>query len=300
MQKNDKKYFTLGKQCVGVCVFILFKGIACLLLFAAGMKASQLAAEPSLSEGLFQARWFNTLVIEFELVFGSWLLFGFCSQLTHWASIGLFTLFAGVSLYKVFLGETNCGCFGSAQINPILTFVLDVFIVLLLLLLQHFQRKRSLPPSPVASEQSNVCWMFRILGYGLLLSFAVIIQGLLFFSPNLGFEPFLTDYEISFTINETSKGDKNHNEDHSVVITVLNKTNDPIKIVGVKTNCSSGGYIKGIPVTVPPKEHACLTFIATEIENKASLAKKRQTFLFFADRNGVKKVKVRLFLYKRL
>ncbi len=103
--------------------------VASILLLAAIMKAWQLATVPALSEGLFYARWFNLAVVEFELAVGLWLIFGLLPKLSRWATIGLFTTFAGVSLYKALSGETSCGCFGSAQVNPWWTFVLDVVIV---------------------------------------------------------------------------------------------------------------------------------------------------------------------------
>ena len=76
----------------------LFAGL--LLLFAAGMKAWQLATVPDLGEGVFHARWFNFLVVEFEIVLGLWLLFGFLPKQTRRLTIILFTGFAGVSLYN--------------------------------------------------------------------------------------------------------------------------------------------------------------------------------------------------------
>ena len=113
----------------GVVGYIwLNRGIACLLFFAAGMKAWQLATVPVLGEGILHARWFNILVVEFELAFGLWLLFGFLPKLTRWATIALFTTFAGVSLYKVVSGEASCGCFGTATINPWWTMGLDMAI----------------------------------------------------------------------------------------------------------------------------------------------------------------------------
>ena len=97
--------------------------VAAILLFAAGMKAWQLATQPyltgaTLGEGLFHARWFNICVVEFELAFGIWLIFGLLPRLTWLATVGLFTVFGGVSLYKALSGEASCGCFGAAQVNP--------------------------------------------------------------------------------------------------------------------------------------------------------------------------------------
>ena len=115
----------------GWAVLRLFLGIV--VLTAAVLKAHQLATQPSLGEGLLHARWFNILVVEFEIFFGIWLLLGLMPKLTWLASIGCFLVFASVSAYKGFAGEASCGCFGAATINPWLTMMFDLVIVGLLI-----------------------------------------------------------------------------------------------------------------------------------------------------------------------
>ena len=73
--------------------------IAAILLTAAFLKAHQLATVPSLGEGLLHARWFNILVVEFELLLGIWLIIGLFPRLTWLITIGCFSVFALVSLY---------------------------------------------------------------------------------------------------------------------------------------------------------------------------------------------------------
>ncbi len=125
---ENQKESVRPKEQFGKASIWLNRGITCLLFFAAGMKAWQLATVPVLGEGILHARWFNILVVEFELAFGLWLLFGFLPKLTRWATIALFTTFAGVSLYKVVSGEASCGCFGTATVNPWWTMGLDMAI----------------------------------------------------------------------------------------------------------------------------------------------------------------------------
>ncbi len=103
--------------------------VATVLLVAAGLKAHQLATTPSLGEGILESRWFNIFVVEFELLFGIWLIFGLLPKLTWLASVGLFTIFAGVSFFKAISGESSCGCFGEVTINPWLTACFDVGVV---------------------------------------------------------------------------------------------------------------------------------------------------------------------------
>jgi hypothetical protein len=106
--------------------------IAAILLTAAGLKAFQLATTPILGEGLLHARWFNVLVVDFELLFALWLCFGQLPKLTRLVSILLFSIFAAVSFYKAISGETSCGCFGNVSINPWYTMTFDLVIVGLL------------------------------------------------------------------------------------------------------------------------------------------------------------------------
>ncbi|MDR2171773.1 MAG: hypothetical protein LBP59_16640 [Planctomycetaceae bacterium] len=107
--------------------------VALILLVAAGLKAHQLATTPSLGDGLLHARWFNIFVVEFELFFGIWLIFGLLPKLSWLASVGLFSMLSVISFYKAaILKETSCGCFGATEINPWFTTVLDLMIVLIL------------------------------------------------------------------------------------------------------------------------------------------------------------------------
>ena len=103
------------------------------ILVAAFLKAHQLATVPSLGEGLFHARWFNILVVEFELFFGIWLLFGLLPSLTWLTTVGCFTIFTLVSLYKAVSGEASCGCLGGVTVPPLVTMAFDLSVVGLLI-----------------------------------------------------------------------------------------------------------------------------------------------------------------------
>jgi len=102
-----------------------------LLLTAAGLKAHQLATEPVLSTGLLDSRWLLMATVEFELLFGLWLLGNIWPKPTWAAALACFGLFAGVSLYKALSGHASCGCFGRVPVNPWYTATLDVAMVFL-------------------------------------------------------------------------------------------------------------------------------------------------------------------------
>jgi len=115
--------------------------LALLLLTAAGLKSYQLATEPVLGGGLLESRWFLIAVVEFEILFGLWLLSGLAPGWTWRAAVLCFGAFAAVSAYKGVAGEASCGCFGRVAVNPWYTFALDCAA---LALLAAF-RPRSIP-----------------------------------------------------------------------------------------------------------------------------------------------------------
>ncbi|MFO7907698.1 MAG: MauE/DoxX family redox-associated membrane protein [Planctomycetota bacterium] len=115
--------------------------LAGVLLLAAGLKGYQLTTEPILGTGLLDSRWFLIALVEFELLFGLWLLANIRPQWTRRASIGCFAVFAAVSLYQALAGAASCGCFGRVAVNPWYTFVMDGAAVLALL---RWQPKRGL------------------------------------------------------------------------------------------------------------------------------------------------------------
>lgn len=106
---------------------------AAVLLTAAGLKAHQLATSPVLGDGFLDSRWVLIATVEFEIFFGLWLLANILPVWTRRAAIGLFALFAAVSLYKALTGHASCGCFGRVEVNPWWTFLLDAAIALSLL-----------------------------------------------------------------------------------------------------------------------------------------------------------------------
>jgi len=104
-------------------------GLGLLLLVAAGLKGHQLATGPVLGAGLLHSRELLIGVVEFELLFGLWLLAGFYARWTWTAALACFVLLAGVSFCKALSGQASCGCFGKVSVNPWYTFGLDCAVV---------------------------------------------------------------------------------------------------------------------------------------------------------------------------
>lgn len=100
--------------------------VAVVLLTAAGLKAHQLATSPVLGDGFLDSRWVLIATVEFEILFGLWLLANILPVWTRQAAIALSALFATASLYEALTGHSSCGCFGRVEMNLRPTFVLDI------------------------------------------------------------------------------------------------------------------------------------------------------------------------------
>ncbi len=111
-----------------VCVLL-----GAILLVAATLKAYQLATEPTAETGLMTSRWFLIGVVEFELLLGLCLVCGVFRDAVWFVTLGCFSVFGCVALYKALSGEVSCGCFGSVQVHPWYTFSLDSVAVVTLL-----------------------------------------------------------------------------------------------------------------------------------------------------------------------
>jgi hypothetical protein len=78
--------------------------VATVLLIAAGLKCHQLATEPIIEKCWLDARWLLMFTVEFELLFGIWLLANILPRLSWLAALTCFSLFTCVSLYKALSG----------------------------------------------------------------------------------------------------------------------------------------------------------------------------------------------------
>lgn len=123
------------------------------LLVAAGLKAHQLATEPILGRGILNSPLFLIGLVEFELLLGVWLLFGLYPRYTRLAAVGVFAVFACVSLLQALRGQPTCGCFGKVAIDPWYTFAFDSVAVVCLLVIKNV---RGLQRETVFGEAATV------------------------------------------------------------------------------------------------------------------------------------------------
>ncbi len=125
---------TVDHESAAITGFVVVRVVlALVLLTAAGLKAYELATVPTSGTSVLESRWFLIGLVEAEFLFGLWLLLaGMLPELTRWAALGCFGLFAGVTLSKALAGESSCGCFGHIEVDPWYALALDVAAVVAL------------------------------------------------------------------------------------------------------------------------------------------------------------------------
>jgi thiol-disulfide isomerase/thioredoxin len=122
---------------------IVLKILGLLLLTGAVLKGHELLTTPMANADIWSNRYFLIFVVEFELALGIWLLSGLFKRAAWLVTLGCFTLFCGVTLYKGLTGAASCGCFGNVHINPWITlFAVDLPAVILLAIFRPKLEKR--------------------------------------------------------------------------------------------------------------------------------------------------------------
>jgi uncharacterized membrane protein YphA (DoxX/SURF4 family) len=97
-----------------------------LLLTAGVLKGYELASGPVPETSPLTSRWLLIAVVEWELLFGAWLLAGFYPHTTRWVALTWFTLLLGVGASQAHSGARSCACFGPVQVAPWLVALLDL------------------------------------------------------------------------------------------------------------------------------------------------------------------------------
>ncbi len=121
-QRPVKLGYHLVRNLIGVVLFL-----------AAAFKTHELATTPTLGDSLLENRYLLMAVIQFEFFLALWLFSGLYPRLAWKITLGLFSIFTAVTLYKALSGEASCGCFGRVAINPWYTLLLDSSAVGLLI-----------------------------------------------------------------------------------------------------------------------------------------------------------------------
>jgi len=138
---------------------IVLKILGLLLLAGAVLKGHELLTTPMANVDIWSNRYFLIFVVEFELSLSIWLLSGLFKRASWLVTLGCFSLFCCITLYKGLTGAASCGCFGNVHVNPWITlFAIDLPAVVLLALFRpkmEMQRVLHIPhwleplPNPI-------------------------------------------------------------------------------------------------------------------------------------------------------
>ncbi len=109
---------------------LLRGGLGGVLVFAAVLKATPFVVDGVAADAALR----QAALAVFEFAFGAWLLAGWAPRVLWPAAIGLFSLFGGVSAYKVATAQESCGCLGPVAAPPWYTLAFDLAAVGALLL----------------------------------------------------------------------------------------------------------------------------------------------------------------------
>lgn len=210
------------------------------LLLAAVFKAHALATTPSSQDSLFSSPRLQIAAIEIELVLGLLLVLRVAPRLAWFGALCFFMTAASLSLYLALEGQASCGCFGSLlTVNPWLTFTLDSFIVLALLIWQ------------AQAEPTTARWRPSAMQIGIAgLLFFVLIGGTLI-GESLGAFALMRGERISIEPHVSDVGDGAPGEKRRFTILLQNHGNEAVRIIGGSMTCYCTAT-RDLPIVVAP------------------------------------------------
>lgn len=225
--------------------------LGALLLLAAGLKLYGAAFDPVRPSGLMALPAVQFGVVIVEIVLGLWFLSGLQRPLAWLTALVVFTMFAGVSFWSGWQGQTSCGCFGAIRVNPWHAFVLDVGIVAALLLgrpdLSNFLAN---PPAHLASALRVAALGGLGIAFFLGLTFALVHT--LFDSPAAAIAYFRGE-RLSVSPRLVDLGAGGSGAELEARIQVSNWTNQAVRLIGGTRDCSCT-VLEDLPVTIPARE----------------------------------------------
>lgn len=220
------------------------------LLVTAGLKAHGLTIDAIPRDSILASPQFQFLAIEMETLFGLWLLSGWAQRAAWFGTLCFFLLLAGVSLHLALAGQVSCGCFGEFQVNPWLTFYLDLAIVGLLAIIRP--HKQATPSSPCEASGIALLTASSKITVGAVVLFLLIAFAFtLFVDSPADTLAWLRGESLTITPGISNLGDAAPGESRQISLAVFNHTDRPIKIVGAASSCGCNP-LRDLPVTISP------------------------------------------------
>jgi hypothetical protein len=205
--------------------------------------------DPVARVGVFASPGFQTLVIQFELVLGLWLLSGKWLAGAWLTSVATFSVFASFSCYSGLIGQATCGCFGTIHASPWWAFGIDVGILISLAFVRPDPRgwlemtaeERSMRLRTVVCFLASVAATLCLLWGGASLIFGSVPAVLAHFrGETITVIPSLLDVGRGLV-----------GELRSAQIEIKNWSDKPVRVVGGTSDCSCG-TTSGLPIEIAP------------------------------------------------
>ncbi len=218
---------------------------------AAALKAQGLAFDPVGRMGLFSTPEVQLAIIEFELFLGLWLWSGKNAAGSWISAVVTFAVFAVVSFYQGWVGQSSCGCFGRLSVNPWYAFGLDVLVLAALVV-----GRPDLKPLWESSGRSRVA---AILPAAFWFAGIVVISGLFLglayanFGSLAGTIAYFRGDRISVGPCLVELGAALAGDHCQVTVEVANWTERPIRLIGGTADCSCT-VLEDLPLTIPAQE----------------------------------------------
>jgi hypothetical protein len=225
---------------------LVSRSLAILLLAAAFFKMNGLGFETVASRGIFSGPEFQIALVEVEIILGIWLLWGKNPVGAWLVSLVLFSAFAAASFYQGWIGEASCGCFGRVSVNPWITFGLDLVVLAALVV----GRPPLKTEGRIAISKAIVpmAWLF-----GGVLAFLALLVGVtyLFFGSTDAALAYFRGERLSIRPRLVDVGEGSAGEYRTETLDLVNRTDQPIRVVGGTSDCSCI-VTNDLPITIAP------------------------------------------------
>lgn len=245
--------------------------IGLLLISAAILKAANPQQTLSLID--YSSTSIRFIAIQTEIIVGSWLILGMARRTAWTMAMILFVVMAMASLWLGLQGQSDCGCFGSVQASPWLTFALDITCIGLL----------------IFTRPETFHWRGMILPVGCLGVLAMAGIGLSAWVESLNGRRTLArlqGHDVLLDTKQIDIGAGQPDEIKTIEIKLYNLSNREIKIVSGKASCSCV-VTEGLPMVVAAHGEAIIPMKVTYLTDPGLFKREYTLFLDQANRSQV-------------
>ncbi|MGH7139020.1 MAG: MauE/DoxX family redox-associated membrane protein [Pirellulales bacterium] len=246
---------------------------AVVLLAAATLKARHIEFSPISSQGIW-TRPVQMAVVEYELALAVWLFLGVFPRPLRWLTAATFLIFGAFSLNLWMGGAETCSCFGTIDVHPLASFILDAILSLAVLFSKTNQECLQVTTAPAAWPQV-FAHQFRLLGAtagcAAAIFFPTHVVGWPMLAQAVGY-PLIVERPLQFA------SARNGHDESVAEFVVRNSTEETITILGAQTSCGCA-QIDDLPISVGPYTRTSLRFRAASTQSGETVTHEARLFI---------------------